>query len=189
VSGLLALPRVHFLAAELAAAQRTGDRQRASNVRSALKKIFFERQGELFELTRFPRLRAAADFAAVLPTSSFGFTGGLAGGLARGFASGRLRRERQRRLAGFLHHQCAPIHTSLTLLDKDARADAVAGFGCILCFCGEAHASGASAVKPLLKPMIAVQELLSRALLGGRELQAELYLQLMKQLSRCAHPP
>lgn len=154
VRELLTLPTEKLLAEQLRAAARLGDGPRQDRLKLAIKDLFFERSGEMFELGRFPRLRSADEFASARM--------GLMGG------------QKARRRDGFLVHQSKPIPTSLTQLDKAQREDAIITFKNILGYCGDA---------PYSFPLMLAQELVSHALGGSAELNAEIYVQLMKQLT------
>ena len=162
VLALLAVPHEKLMGEQLRAAVRLGDVTRRDRLQMELKDLFFERSGAMFDLGKFPRLRSAEDFAKVKKV-----------GLMRAASSKGLKLKQQRREA-FLHHQSKPIMTSLTQLDRGSREEAVNAFKNILGFCQDATYQ---------YPMMLVQELISQCLAGGADLQTEVYIQLMKQLS------
>jgi hypothetical protein len=64
IKALLALPPEKKLSEQLRMAVKLGDAKRTDQLQMQLKDLFFERTGAaLFDITKFPRLRSAGDFA------------------------------------------------------------------------------------------------------------------------------
>lgn len=154
----LEIPADRFLQEQLRAATRRKEEERQDDLKMAIKDSFFASHEGMFDLENFPKLRSPDEFAA---------------------SKLALKSKRDERREAFLRHQPKPIHTSLCQLDKPYREEAVQMFKCILGYMSDSIAS---------YPLTLVGEMLQKALVHGAQLQTEVYLQLMKQLTDNANP-
>jgi len=163
VNSILKLPEEKLVELQLKRAVELKDPRRVQNREIRLRDLYIAKFARLYEPLGYPRLRTPLEWAAAKVSVGNALAKAIKGRSATESLAARM-----------MEHSAKPIHISLTELDSPAFAkEALTMFKCALAWSGE---------RPDSLPAAQGRTLLLLAL-KHPELRAELYVQLIKQLT------
>ncbi len=154
----LALTEREFVQLQLQVARKLNDPERAINREIKLKEMFLDANEGLFTLPQQPGLHTPEDWSSLKPLRTFAFG----------------KRSREELAATFLVHNIEPIHKSLMDI-HGLKGVAVKQFKNILGYCGD---------RKYQYPDTLLREIAVAGIEGGNDLRGEIYVQLLKQLTK-----
>ncbi len=154
----LALPEREFVQLQLDVARKLNDPERAINREIKLKEMFLDANEGLFTLPQQPGLHSAEEWASLKPLRTFAFG----------------KKSKEELASTFLVHTTEPIHKSLMDI-HGLKGVAVKQFKNLLGYCGD---------RKYQYPDTLLREIAAAGIEGGDDLRGELYVQLMKQLTK-----
>ncbi len=154
----LALPEKEFVQLQLEVARKLNDPERAINREIKLKEMFLDANEGLFTLPQQSGLHNPDDWASLKPLRTFAFG----------------KKSKEELASTFLVHTNEPIHKSLMDI-HGLKGVAVKQFKSLLGYCGD---------RKYQYPDSLLREIATAGIEGGNELRGELYVQLVKQLTK-----